>query len=123
MKSIVLIDDDPAWTQAATTLLHDDGFEVRTAANGEEALEVLAETSPQLVILDLGVPFVGGLDVLQELRRREPRVPVIVVTANEASSAMADAMARGATGFLHKPVAPGLLIRAVRRFASAGPDR
>lgn len=112
---IVLIDDDTAWAEAVAQLLQDEGYEVRTAADGYRGCELLEETDPQLVILDICLPKVDGLEVLRELRRLGRRVPVLMVSAENQSGLVGQAMGDGASGFLHKPVAAALLVRAVRR--------
>ena len=111
---ILLIDDDRTWSEAVTDLLRAEGFEVETAGDGRCGLELLERTSPDLVILDVHMPRLGGFEVLRELRRHR-QVPILMVSGVEQADIVAKALAEGATCFLHKPVAAELLLRAVRR--------
>jgi CheY-like chemotaxis protein len=84
-------------------LLGGEGYEVIEAKNGEEALQLAEQHIPDVVLLDLGLPTKSGLDVLRELKHRDPTrsIPVIVVSAY--STLMSDDDAKFATGTLHKP--------------------
>lgn len=106
---IVLIDDDQAWTDTVGSLLRDEGFEVRTAVDGRQGIELIEQSFPSLVVLDLNMPRGGGLDVLRELRRRQRRIPVLVVSADPEPSALVNARATGAASVLSKPVSAEML--------------
>lgn len=112
---ILLIDDNRAWSEAVAEILNGEGFDVETAEDGQRGLELLDQSTPALVILDAHMPRLGGLAVLRDLRQRGQKVPVIVVSAEDESSLMAQALAAGASSYLPKPVVPELLLRAVRR--------
>jgi DNA-binding response OmpR family regulator len=112
---ILLIDDNRAWSEAVAEILNGEGFDVETAEDGQQGLELLDRCTPALVILDAHMPRLGGLAVLRDLRQRGQKVPVIVVSAEDESSLMAQALADGASSFLRKPVTPELLLRAIRR--------
>jgi DNA-binding response OmpR family regulator len=116
---IVLIDDDMVWAEAMKQLLEEEGYQVRTAADGDRGCALLEETEPQLVILDMGLPKVDGLGVLREARRLGLRAPILMVSAEDHSNLVGQAMGEGAAAFLRKPVAAALLLRAVRRLLSA----
>ncbi|MBV9125825.1 MAG: response regulator [Planctomycetes bacterium] len=128
-KPIVLIDDDRPWAQATADLLRHEGFEVQTAEDGERGLQLLDEIHPLLVILDVNLPRLGGLELLHELRQHYLDLPVLMVSSDDSSSVIAQAMGEGASGFLRKPLPSGLLLRAIRRLittpasdeGSAGP--
>lgn len=119
---IVLIDDDPSWAEAAAELLHSAGFQVETALDGQRGLELLEQSSPLLVILDVHLPRLGGLDVLHELRCQGCRAPVLMISGEDQADLMARALAEGASTFLRKPVSAELLLRAVRRLARSNTD-
>src|SRR5205823_1522714 len=110
-----LIDDDRSWAQATAELLQNEGYAVLTAEDGEHGLGLIEEVQPALVILDVHLPRLSGLEVLGELRRQSPDLPVIMVSADDQSAVIAQAMSQGASAFLRKPVAAGLLLRALRR--------
>jgi DNA-binding response OmpR family regulator len=114
-EPIILIDDDRAWSEAAVALLRAEGFDVEAADDGQRGLELLERTAPRLVILDVHLPRLGGFDVLRELRGRGQQVPILMVSSEDQAGLMAQALAEGATRFLRKPVAPEILLRAVRR--------
>jgi DNA-binding response OmpR family regulator len=112
---IILIDDDRAWSEAAVALLRGEGFEVETARDGQHGLELLDRSLPVLIILDVHLPRLSGFDLLRELRRRGQQVPILMVSSEDQSGLMAQALAEGASSFLRKPIAVDLLLRAVRR--------
>lgn len=114
-QAIVVIDDDRSWVEATADLLRQEGYEVQTAMDGERALQILDGAPPGMVIMDVHMPRLCGLDVLRELRNQRSNLPVIMVSADDQSSVMAEAMSQGASLFLRKPVASGLLLRAIRR--------
>lgn len=120
MGPIILIDDNHSWSEAVVDFLGAEGFRVETAESGKQGLDLLTSTDPILIILDVELPDMSGLSLLRELRRRENKfVPVLMVSAEDQSSVMANAFEEGATSFLHKPVAPDLLLRAVRELTVA----
>jgi DNA-binding response OmpR family regulator len=122
-KPIVLIDDDRPWAQATADLLRQEGFEVQTAEDGERGLQLLDELHPLLVILDVTLPRLGGLELLHELRQHHLNLPVLMVSSDDSSSVIAQAMGEGASGFLRKPLPSGLLLRAIRRLITpTSPD-
>lgn len=78
---ILVVDDDPDIRDTIKELLHSDGLEAATASNGPEALRILAESSVGVVLLDLMMPDMNGRQVVEEMRRREIDVPVILLSA------------------------------------------
>ncbi len=121
-RPVLLIDDDPSWAEATSELLLEEGFSVYWVKSGEAGLLGAEQLHPLLVILDVQLPNFDGLEVLHELRRTGSRVPVLMVSAEDRAAVLARALADGAAGFLQKPVAPGLLLRTIRRLAGlAGP--
>jgi DNA-binding response OmpR family regulator len=119
LQPIVLIDDDRSWSQATADFLRTEGFEVQTAVDGERGLELLDGTVPILVILDAHMPRLGGLEVLRELRQNDVQLPVLMVSGDDRSALINQAMGAGASAFLRKPIAGGLLLRAIRRLTQA----
>lgn len=117
-RTIVVIDDDRSWVRAALALLGEEGFEVQTAEDGPSGLELLEHTLPLVVILDVHLPRLGGIDILRELRRRGVQTPVVMVSGEDQASMMSQALLEGASLFLRKPVAMELLLRAIQRLLS-----
>jgi two-component system response regulator HydG len=99
-----LVEDDPAARAALKTLLESEGYQVDQAADGAAALERLAELPADVVITDLDMPGMNGMQLLGELRARDPGLPVIVVTSASELSAAVAAMRAGAVDYVAKPV-------------------
>lgn len=118
---IVLIAADRSWAQATAELLRTEGFEVDIAEDGERGLELVETSRPLMVILDAHVPKVGGLEILREIRQSDAELPVLITSADDRSALINQAMGAGASGFLRKPVAAGLLLKAVRRLTGKAP--
>src|SRR4051812_35158834 len=101
---ILLIDDFPLIREGfAAALESDPGLTiVGQAGNGEDGLRLARELQPDVVILDLGMPGMGGMTVLQQLSEDAPEIKVLVVTATEKVQPLLDAVAAGAAGYLTK---------------------
>ena len=81
MKRILVVDDEEGIRQLYKEELEDEGYEVELAKRGEEALEKISRAKPDAVILDLKMPGMGGLDVLERIREQDKDLPVIISTA------------------------------------------
>jgi two-component system, NtrC family, response regulator HydG len=101
---ILLVDDDAGARAALKSLLESEGYQVDQAADGAAALERLVELPPDLIISDLDMPIMNGLQLLQELRSRDASVPVIVVTSAVELGSAVTAMRAGAADYITKPV-------------------
>jgi DNA-binding NarL/FixJ family response regulator len=101
---VVVADDFPLVREGvARALNHDPGLEVvGQATTGQEAIDLAEELRPDVMILDLRMPDLGGLQVLDKLRTSQPQIRVIVMTASEQASTLLDAIAAGAAGYLSK---------------------
>ncbi len=107
MKYKVLVVDDYApEREAMAELLDLWGYEVETAEDGLEALEKIFASSPNLVLSELSLPLMGGIELLQELKRRSRMMPFIIVTSEVAPSERSEALALGAFALLEKPINP-----------------
>jgi type II secretory ATPase GspE/PulE/Tfp pilus assembly ATPase PilB-like protein/CheY-like chemotaxis protein len=121
---ILIADDDPALRTLIKAVLTSQGFDAAEACDGAEALEQTSRLHPDLVLLDMDMPRLGGLDVLRTLRERLSgrAVPVVVITASEDAELEAQCIELGAEDYLTKPVQPSSLmarVRAVLRRAGA----
>ena len=102
-QTILIIDDDASLRRILEYNLQEEGYEVLTAAAGEEGLETFARHKPALVITDMKMPGMDGLQVLKEIKKRAPDTLVIIVTAFGAVDAAVEAMKNGAYDFITKP--------------------
>ena len=120
MTSVLVVDDEPSFTEALTVGLRREGFEVRTAADGRSALAEINEAEPDLVLLDVMLPGMSGLDVCREIRKQS-RVPLIMVTARAEEIDAVVGLEVGADDYVAKPYRMRELVarmRAVLRRAS-----
>jgi len=102
---ILLVDDDPKVLEIVGASLGRRGYHVSTAGTGREALEHAEQTHPELIILDLGLPDMTGLQVLERVRNTvEPDTPVLFISGNGDVDARVDALTGGAEDFMVKPV-------------------
>jgi DNA-binding NtrC family response regulator len=106
-ETILVADDDPYIQEALQDRLETLGYRVSLAADGQQALELLENQGPQLILLDIEMPGMKGLDVLKEIRRREMDIPVIMITAYGSIDLAVQAMKEGAYDFIPKPFDPG----------------
>jgi DNA-binding NtrC family response regulator len=104
IKRILIVDDEENTRIGLTKLLTQEGFEVDSAANGNEALDYLDRTKVSLVISDINMPEMNGLLFLRELSRKFPSTSVIMITAYGGVESYLEAMNLGAYEYLHKPV-------------------
>lgn len=110
---ILVIDDEPGILRAVQTNLGRHGFRVDTASSGKNGLEAYARSRPDLVLLDLGLPDMDGLEVIREIRQRSD-TPIIVLSAREAERAKVAALDLGADDYLTKPFGVNELLARVR---------
>lgn len=113
MKRILVIDDDPALVSTLRRGLSYDGFAVDTAASGAEGLAAARERQPDLVILDVMMPGIDGLDVLRRLRAADERLPVLMLTARDAPADQVLGLATGADDYVVKPFTWEVLLARV----------
>ncbi|KAA0686512.1 response regulator transcription factor [Azospirillum brasilense] len=119
MKPTILVaDDEPSIVLSLQVLLQKAGFAVRIARNGEEALESVAESTPDLILLDAMMPRRDGFDVCQSLRA-DPAyqsLPIIMLTAKSRDVERQKGMALGATDYITKPFSTRDLVTTVRKY-------
>jgi DNA-binding response OmpR family regulator len=123
MSSALVVDDDSTVGDVVGAYLERAGFEVRRAADGATALALAATRTPDVVVLDLMLPGIGGLEVCRRLRRDHPRVPVVMLTALGEESDRILGLEVGADDYVTKPFSPRelvLRVQAIVRRASEG---
>jgi len=122
---LLVVDDDAALARAMSINLRARGYEVAVAASGREALDILARFHPEVVVLDLGLPDLDGMEVLHGIRGWND-VPVVVLSARATSDEKVDALDAGADDYVTKPFEMNELLArlraAARRGARAGAD-
>ena len=124
MKTILVVDDEPKIATLARDYLEHAGFAVLTAGDGTSALTTIRQRRPDLVVLDLGLPGLDGLDVTRELRR-ESTIPIVMLTARDDELDKLLGLELGADDYLTKPFSPRELVarvRAVLRRADRPPE-
>jgi two-component system response regulator AtoC len=114
-KRVLIVDDDESLRDSLALVLAAEGFDVATAADGERALAQLDEAAPDIVLCDLRMPGIGGLDLVPELVRRRPDAAVILMSAWASDELALEAMRRGAYDYLAKPFQPTEAVLAIRK--------
>jgi two-component system alkaline phosphatase synthesis response regulator PhoP len=113
MKTILVVDDEPKITKLLRDYLERAGFGVRTSVDGKSALALARAEKPDLVLLDLGLPRMDGLDVTRELRKLS-NVPIIMLTARSEESDKLVGLELGADDYITKPFSPKEVVARVR---------
>ncbi len=114
---VIMVDDHPLFRRGVVQLLNDSPrFNVvADIEDGRELLPLLQQWQPQLVLLDLNMPTIGGLELLQQIRAAGLTMKVVVITASEEDDDLLQALAQGADGFLMKDTAPDELVTKLQR--------
>jgi two-component system response regulator MprA len=102
---VLVVDDDPQLREALTRALELDDYRVATASNGMKALEAVGQQRPDVMVLDVMMPYVGGLDVCRTLRSKKDRLPILVLTARDEVGDRVAGLDAGADDYLTKPFA------------------
>jgi len=121
-KKILVVDDEPQIRKLLRARLEYHNYAVIEGEDGEEALKLLREEKPDLLILDVGMPKMDGYEVCRAIRKEEgiSLIPIIVLTARSAGNDKMDSLNAGANTFIIKPFDPELLIFKVKGFFGAG---
>lgn len=102
--SILIVDDEPSILQSLGGLLSDEGFGVATAANGYEALKIVDTESPDLVLLDIWMPGIDGIETLKEIKKNNPHIQVIIISGHGNIETAVKATKLGAFDLIEKPL-------------------
>jgi len=116
-KRLVIVEDSDSIREAIVFALQRSGFEVKSAANGMEAVAILNGEKFDLVLTDYHMPLMNGLELIRWVREKEPykRLPVLVLTTEGQRDVILQAKNAGATGWIHKPFELEKLIQTIRR--------
>ncbi len=102
--AVLIVDDESTIIESLEGILSDDGFEVMHAYNGYEALKKIETDSPDIVLLDIWMPGMDGIDTLKEIKKTSPNLPVVMITGHGSIESAVDATKSGAFDFLEKPL-------------------
>lgn len=120
-KTILVVDDDLELSDGLRLMLERQGYRVLQARNGQEGKAMIYQHRPDLVILDMMMPKMGGYPVLEHFRGKTEAPPIIMITANEGSRHKAYAEYLGVVEYIRKPFAMDQLMEAVNRGLSGTP--
>jgi two-component system, NtrC family, response regulator AtoC len=114
-RHVLIVDDEPSMRHVLSVILHDHGYEPRAVESADEALRELAARPYDLVLTDVRMPGMSGLELLREIQRAQPELTVIVMSAYGAHDAALEAMKAGAYDFVSKPFRPDEVVLVVRK--------
>jgi two-component system NtrC family sensor kinase len=115
MSKILIVDDEPAIVRVLANYLCSDGYDVLSAHNGEEALAVFRSASPEIVLTDIKMPGMDGIEVLRKIKALQPSTEVIIMAAHGDIDYAIEALRHGASDFLNKPIGNEALSIALAR--------
>ena len=118
-QNILVVDDEPQITRVLKTTLSSQGYGIRTASDGEEALQAMSEWPPDLIVTDLRMPNMDGLDLCREVRKQS-RVPIIVLSVKGEETIKVQALDAGADDYVTKPFSMNELTARIRAASSSG---
>ncbi len=120
MSTILIIDDDDQLRKSFERLLMEEGYSVKSAPSGELGLDLVTETVPDLVILDMRLPGMNGLETFHAIHKIEPKLPVIIMTAYGTTETAIEATKMGAFDYILKPFEVPDMLAVIRQALEAG---
>jgi len=120
MAQILIVDDDAQLRQSFGKILENEGFEVRAAASGEAGVEAVSAQPPDLVIMDVRMPGITGIQAMQQMRTACPGLPVIIMTAYGGTETAIEATKLGAFDYILKPFDIPDILRLIEQALTAG---
>ena len=121
-KNILVVDDDMSVRTTFSSVLRQEGYRVTAVKNGYEAIKAIDEESFDLALVDLGMPGMDGIEVLEKIKTRRPQTRVIIFTGYGSITTAVEAMRKGATDYLNKPFSPHELKAGVKKGLENGRD-
>ncbi|MBW2432394.1 MAG: sigma-54-dependent Fis family transcriptional regulator, partial [Deltaproteobacteria bacterium] len=113
IASVLIVDDEQSIVQSLSGLLLDEGFEVSTAVNGYDALQAIESESPDLVLLDIWMPGIDGIETLKEIKKINPQIQVIIITGHGTIETAVKATKLGAFDLVEKPLSIDKIILSI----------
>lgn len=115
-KKIVLAEDNSIFLLLLKFRLEKEGYKILTAVDGKEAIDLIEEHSPELILTDIMMPFISGLEVISHVRNKlNMKTPIIVFSSAGQEEIVLKAFDLGATDFMSKPLSPNELVIRVKR--------
>jgi DNA-binding NtrC family response regulator len=114
-KNILLVDDDTGVRTVFSSILRKEGYRVTAVKNGYEAIKVIDEESFDLALVDLRMPGLDGIQVLEKIKSRRPQTRVIIYSAYGLVEDAVEAMRKGAADYLNKPFSPNELELSLKK--------
>jgi two-component system, NtrC family, nitrogen regulation response regulator NtrX len=111
--SVLIVDDEASIRQSLSGILSDDGFDVQTTANGYEALKIIASDAPDIVLLDIWMQGMDGIETLKEIKKENPTIPVILMSGHGTIETAVKATKMGAFDLIEKPLSIDKVILAI----------
>ncbi len=119
MVKVLIIDDDEMMLKGLSNYLSDAGFKTITTADGPQGIMLYNSEEPDIVVLDLGLPSLNGIEVLRQMRKHNPDAKVIIASGYESSTTTKEALANGAFAFIGKPFDVDKLIELINSALSS----
>ena len=113
MTTVLVVEDEPAIADAVVRRLRSEGFDARSVADGRQAVELCRQSKPDLVVLDLMLPGLNGLEVCRQIQA-DRRVPVVMLTARDDETDLVIGLSVGADDYVTKPFSPRELVARIR---------
>ncbi|TNF52976.1 response regulator [bacterium] len=107
--NVLVVDDEPVVLKSCERILTSEGYSVKTASNGQDAIDILQKEDYDLVITDLKMPEVDGIDLIKWVRGSKPQTGMIVITGYPSQETIQDALNLGIVDYLPKPFTPAIL--------------
>jgi UDP-3-O-[3-hydroxymyristoyl] N-acetylglucosamine deacetylase len=115
MTKVLIIDDEKSILESLSSVLREEGFDVRTAKDGREGLALFQEVKPRIVLLDVWMPEMDGLEVLSRVKELDPEAVVVVISGHGTISTAVEAVKMGAIDFLEKPLSIEKVLDVIER--------
>lgn len=116
-KKIVLAEDNSILSKLLQYKLEKEGYELFIASNGKEALDLIESKDPDMILTDIMMPFISGLEVISHVRNKlDKKTPIMVFSSAGQEEMVLSAFNLGATDFMSKPISPNELIIRIKRF-------
>lgn len=112
-KPVILICDDEEGIRESFKLILEDSYDLRFAQNGLEALELLKSIEPKAMLLDIKMPKAHGIEILKQVKKIKPKLPVIIVTGYQSVEMAQEAIKNGAADYIPKPFESKQILQAV----------